>query len=282
MASNEFQPIVDALAKLESNPFIDSANSIFTAVLSTALGIGATIFTNKYQERINAETHKLRVINRTTLSIAEMRANLIAIKENYYGSLGTDPISRLLSIPPIMTSFSIPTLETAELTFLAQKVDAGNLNKNRWVRAEIIDALFTNYRSLIEQWALQTKEALAVHQILASNGIQFDINGEQLFRLLGVPAVIRLTDLTEKVLRLTDELLLELSCCLIGFPYSAKDMVKKSVKEKYGGVLFYKLPDNDFAKNIISFVPEIDMNAMANIQDLSVEEAKQRYRYLYI
>lgn len=283
MSVTEYQPIVEAINSLQSNPVKDYLLPFVTLVGSAVLGVGASIYTNNFQDKINAERHKLRMLNHTTLAVAEMRINLVTIKSNYHGTLNDDPIHRLLAIPPLVNSMSIPTFEASELTFLAQNIGKDGKFNNKWIRVEVINSLFSNYKSVIEQWVLFSRKMIEVKNHLAQHvNIEQGINNNDVIEIFGRPAVIQLSDLTEKMLMLTDELIVEFSCFLLGFPHSVQNLVTKSVKRKYGGIMAYQLPDKDeYGSEMLKHVPLFNEQKMVELQQRSVEEIRERYRYTY-
>ncbi|MFW1378450.1 hypothetical protein ACEV7K_24900, partial [Vibrio parahaemolyticus] len=110
------------------------------------------------------------------------------------------------------------------------------------------------------------------------------LNYQMLQTLIGDGVISQLSDLTERALHMTDDLLIEVSAFLIGFSDVAKTKVEKRVVKKFGNILSVALPSNDdFPKavEILNKVPELNYKLASQIHGRSEDELRERYRAIY-
>jgi hypothetical protein len=94
----------------------------------------------------------------------------------------------------------------------------------------------------------------------------------------------QLSDLTERCLHMTDDLLIEVSAFLIGFSDGVKPKVSKRVLKKFGNMIHPTLPTFDEypdAVNIISKVPCVNYSLLSQVQNRSEADLKEKYRPIY-
>ncbi|EIJ0939691.1 hypothetical protein NMR47_003525 [Vibrio cholerae] len=110
------------------------------------------------------------------------------------------------------------------------------------------------------------------------------INYQLLQQLIGDGLITQLSDLTERALHMTDDLLIEVSSFLIGFSEVAKTKVERRVVKKFGNILSATLPNSsDFSKavDIVSKVPEVNYKLLSQLHGRSEQEIRERYRAIY-
>ncbi|OEF12742.1 hypothetical protein [Aliivibrio logei] len=269
---SDIQQLVNAIEGLQSNPFKDYILPIGSVLLSGALGAGVAYYSIDRQETTKIEIGKIKAINEILLMVSEMRTILIAIKQNYHQKLTTDPIQRLLLVPPISIPEKIFIFDFTKLSFILPAH-----GRSKWDQLPFINTLFHNFNNTVDLWNIRTDEISQRRDILDSmpNGL----SKELLSHYLGEGVLINLTDLTERVLRSTDCLIIELTCFLCGFPFVVKKYVDSKILKKYGQILQVKVLENSL--DFHSLIETLDLLKMAKIQHLSIEQTEQRYASLY-
>ncbi|MGU5725450.1 hypothetical protein [Aeromonas caviae] len=81
---------------------------------------------------------------------------------------------------------------------------------------------------------------------------------------------------------LTDDLLFEFSCFLIGFPEIGKKFIPTRIRRKYRKILSISLPKYESAIELLSLSPTLDYEVAAILHATTISELKDRYRRVYI
>lgn len=276
--SDEIQLIADAINGLQGNAFKDYMLPILLALMSGLLGGGVAYYTVRTQEVTKIELEKVRLLNKTMLIAMQIRHELIGIKTNYYTSISPDPIDRIVAIPHILIHNKDITFDLSELAFIVKK--GKNEPSSHWSQIEYIDSIFSNYRSLIKVWSERNKLYENLLTKANDNGI-----GTRILYGASDETIIQLSDLTERCIHMTDDVLVEISCFLIGFSEIAKHKVNKKIIKLYAAPIQFILPDNSsntMAVDILSSVPEVDFCRLAALHKSSIEMSQQRYRKIYM
>ena len=271
--------IAQAIIGLHSNPIKDYIFPILSPLLSAALGAWAAFYAVNTQEHNRMQIKNVDALNETMLSANEVRNSLMSIKDNYYKSIGKDPFQRMLTVPPVILNGGPIQFSISSLVFITQ-VSSNRVN-NRWLRIEYIESLFKNYNNVLAMWQKRNE---IMHEIMP-HIMQFygkPVSLAELVDALGQGPLAMLSDLTEQVLMITDDLLVEISCFLVGFPEVSKDIIPKKIKNNFRSLLTIQLPDNEDAINLLSIIPELDFEMASKIHNITAEEVKSRYRRLYL
>ena len=269
--------IVEAIRSLQSNVGKDYIFPITSSLLSAALGAWAAFYAVRVQEKTRLHSQRVESINEILLVASQARNNLIGIKSNYIGKLESNPMQRMLAVPPIIMNSKPLECKISSLSFIAPQKE--QMCESRWRRIDYIDSLFRNYDSALTIWN-KRNEVLAqvLPQVIDLHGQP--ISSQQLESKLGRGNIATLSDLTEHALMNTDDVLVELSCFLVGFPEVAVKHVDKRIKKEYKP-LSIELPSNPQAIDFLSLVPELDFQMAASIHNLSIDQIKSRYRRIY-
>ncbi|EHY8868570.1 hypothetical protein K4782_004642, partial [Vibrio parahaemolyticus] len=122
-------------------------------------------------------------------------------------------------------------------------------------------------------------------QELMPHVLQFHGRGvslEELEKVIGRGHIAILSDLTEQAIMITDDLVVEISCFLLGFSDVSKKAVPKKIKKKYRQIIAMNLPDNDESKDLLSISTELNFNLASKIHNVTQDELRHRYRRLYL
>lgn len=276
----ETEQIIQAIQSLkqESNLFKDYLFPILSAFFASILGATAAYFSLKYHHYVETEKEKLDIINKWFLVGEEARSNLIAIKQNYHGTLNDHPIQRMLALPTILFIAAPIAEDYSKLSFLIPKGPSNSGPK--WSQIPRIRAMIHNYNYLLELWRKRNeierpiKEAI-LYQFPATT---YDaIDPDQVMGYADKASLLLLIDLTEHVIRLTDDLLIEFNDFSSNFPNYAKILINLKQVEHYGSVLSNPLNGTKKLAAIHAKSPEANYQPVTELFGMTVEQLKQRH-----
>lgn len=278
---NEEQLIAEAILQLkqESNVLKDYIFPIAMALFSSFIGAVVGYFVYLRQEKIAVEKRKLDMANKWLIMAYQMHQQLIGIKEHYYNNLNTNPISRVLSVPTILREHKIYNFDYYELAFMASTNSSTKYNLGR------LGLIFDNYENLMT--ILRKRDELNEQlksQLLISMGISSavtTVSEEEILNNIDHILLSVLIDLTELVLRYTDDLVIQLYNFLDEFPEEARKQIKLKNLKNYGGVLNFDLKSNSYIQELLTEVPLPNFKKISEISGKPEEELMARYRPLF-
>ena len=262
------QEIVTAIKSLQSNPIKDYILPMGGVFVSGLLGMGVAYYTVNRQEKTKLELHKVETINETLLLAQEMRARLISIKQNYAQSLESHPISRMLTIPPILLSEHRVQVHLSRLAFMVPSSEKENVSK--WESIDYIATLFSNYNFLLELWKKRNEILIGLQPYL-KDLFRVGLNFDTLVEAIGEATILQVSDLTERAISMTDDLLIEVSCFLVGFGAISKAHVDKKVIKNLSRTIQVTLPDSSkypLAVEMLSRVTELNYTAASELHHM--------------
>ncbi|HCM0846541.1 TPA: hypothetical protein N2782_004597 [Vibrio parahaemolyticus] len=279
---DSLQAISVAIESLQSSPIKDYIFPIVSALFSALLGVWAAFYTVETQEKNRFGVTNVDTINEVLLVASDARNNLIAIKENYVHGVKVHPIQRMLCVPPIILNEKPIELKIVSMAFLVP--NSHKQCKSNFERIEYIDSLFQNYNHMLSMWQ-KRNELISQYmpQLTQLHGKAIGV--KELQPIMGQGGIAQLSDLTEHVLMLTDDLLVEISCLLEALPVVAKRSIDKKVIKKYRKLLSMSLPrinESPNAVDLLSLIPSLDINAAGKLQMVDQGSIKQRYRRIYL
>jgi len=276
----EAKLIVKAIESLRSEPnlFKDYIFPIASAFFSAILGGAVALLFFRYQEKISVEKHKMNSVNKWTLLADEARANLISIKQNYHGTLTEKPIQRALAIPSVLFSSQSIKENYSELYFIVPKAGAGKIAK--WSQIPRIRAMIHNYNYLQELWLKRNEiEGPITEAVLKmySDKAHADVTLDEVLSCVGAVQLSSLVDLTEHVVKLTDDILVELDSFLEEFPAYAKTLIKYKKMKRYGAILTYSKNEDVNLLEIFNKSPQANYESIVDLFGVSQEALQSRY-----
>lgn len=282
----ETRLIVGAISGLKQDPsyFKDYIFPIVSAFFSSILGAAIAYFTLKRQERIQIEKNKMDVANKWILVAEEARSNLLAIKGNYHRQLNKNPFKRAGLIPTILIYDDPITVEYHELSFIVPKESSDENTYPKWSQILRVRSMIGNYNQTLSMWKQRNilneefKEKLMVtHGDAIVNGFSID----QALAAVGQPFLIKFIDLTERLVKLTDDLVIEIDDFLENFPTYAKTKIQYKRLKKYGSVLTYSNNNNEDLLAMLEKSPEADFSRLEALFGESHENIKKRHQTGY-
>lgn len=277
---NETELIVNAIESLrqEGSIFKDYIFPIASAFFTSLLGAGVAYKSFRYQEDIKIEKEKMDTANKWTLLADEARSNLISIKQNYHGKLTEDPIQRAVAIPTILFTAKPIVEDYSQLSFLVPKQSSDEyLN---WSQIPRIRTMMHNYNYVQELWLKRNEIERPIKERImkqyASEAFTY-VSLDQIFRCVDKANFASLVDLTEYVIRLTDDLLVELDDFLANFPVYAKTRINFERLKRYGSVLTYSNNGNEKLLAMLEKSPNADYSSVTTLFGATTDQLKQRY-----
>ncbi|ELY6224681.1 hypothetical protein ACXO4R_001097 [Cronobacter sakazakii] len=266
----------------QTNIFKDYIMPIFVVILSALTAYLIAIKGYEFQETSKNERSKADSLNKTVLQMQSMLSNLIATKRNYFDTLTENPMQRALNLP-IMPMNLVPV--EYEPNALAQLLYTRKVDtvKHPWMSMASFVATYGNY-NLVTQ-LIKTRNHLCeeVYKVLDPLYSSRTENGEvqvnAVYDLLGEALSTKYIDLTERVIALTDDLIVTIYDSLLNFPKEASKSLNKKHLKNYVYLFTYENQHQDFEK-MLKRCTKVDLNILSKIMKISREEAGKYYKDL--
>ena len=232
--SHEIEPLVHAIESLrqETNPFKDYLFPIITGAFSSLLGFIVAYFTLKYQENTQTQKERIKTINDWMLLAEGASASLVAIKANYHGKLGNNPFQRTLSTRSIIHSTKKLDTNLSSLSFIIPRKEDKKSQEIKWRQLPRIRAMIENYNFIIELWDKRSEIERPIKEKLVKDygTLAFaEVDRGQIFKSVNPSEFIVLMDLTERAIKYTDDLIIEIKDFMTEFPEVGKSFINKNL-----------------------------------------------------
>lgn len=267
---------------------IDSRTAAFTIKpIFSVLGAAIAYFTLKWQERIQIEKGKVNTANKWILLAEEARSNLLAIKGNYNGKLDENPFKRAAIIPTILLYDDPISTAYHELSFIVPKEKDSSTDGvyPKWSQITTIRCMIGNYNYALSMWKHRNILNEEFKQKLAdTHGHTILVQGfstKHALDAVGQPFLIKFIDLTEVLVRVTDDLVVEIDDFLENFPKYAKTKILKTRLDNYGSVYTYSNNDNKALLGMLKKSPEVDFSGLESMFGERNEDIKKRHQTGY-
>ncbi len=228
--------IVNAIEHLRQ-----AENYIFSFIIASIPPLLTAVITYKffhYQNRLKIEKENLDTANKWILLADEAMFNLITIKKIYCGKLTKNPIERATVIPSVLFAAKPIAEDYSQLVFLVPKQSSDKNQK--WSSIRRIRIMIHNYNYVQELWLKRNEIDRPIKEKVVkqySENAFASVTYEQIIECVGEANFCLLVDLTEKVVKLTDDLLVELNDFLINFPVYAETQINHKKFRTLGSVL---------------------------------------------
>jgi hypothetical protein len=278
----EYAMLVDAIRALapEADWIKDYAFPMFSAFFSAILGAVVAYGTLRLQHRHDAERQKLEILNRWTLNAEQRLQSLIAIKANYHRQLTADPFQRLLRIPSVLGVFSRPEDSAAELSFiLPERSDTDGLNE-KWRQVPRISALFSNYETLMSLWAKRNEIERPWREGLvnaAGGQATLAVSFEDAVRATSHAQIITLIGITEQVVKMTDDVMLELNDFIYRFPSIGEAVLNMKVARRFGKIANVSAALTVERAGLLERSPAVDIKQLSLMSGIAEESLAEMY-----
>jgi hypothetical protein len=281
----ETAQVVQAIESLQQEPnlFKDYIFPIASALFTSILGAGIAYFTLRSQENIQIEKDKMNNTNKWTFLLEEAGTTLMAIKMIYYDQLSDNPIQRISAIPSILLNAQPINEKLESLSFIVKKLDS-KTEPEKWSQISKIKLMVNSYNNLIYLWEQRNSIDKPIKEKLMaefSNQGYIDISEQEAIQAIGPAKMVLLIDLTEKVVKFTDDLLIEINDFLINFPAYAKSRIKTKQLKRFGSVITYSNNGNTLLLAMLAKTPEPDFTSVEELFGKTSKEIKKRMKNGY-
>lgn len=285
MVHIETAQVVQAIESLQQEPnlFKDYIFPIASALFTSILGAGIAYFTLRSQENIQIEKDKMNNTNKWTFLLEEAGTTLMAIKMIYYDQLSDNPIQRISAIPSILLNAQPINEKLESLSFIVKKLDS-KTEPEKWSQISKIKLMVNSYNHLIYLWEQRNSIDKPIKEKLIaefSNQGYIDISEQEAIQAIGPAKMVLLIDLTEKVVKFTDDLLIEINDFLINFPAYAKSRIKTKQLKRFGSVITYSNNGNTLLLAMLAKTPEPDFTSVEELFGETSKEIKKRMKNGY-
>lgn len=272
--------IINAIESLKQEPniFKDYLFPIVSAFFTSLLGAWIAYFFFRYQENIKMEKEKIDVTNKWIILAEEAMTSLINFKTLYNNKLTAHPIQRALAVPTIIFTSSPIIEDYSKLSFLTTTVS--NSDYPKWSQINRIRTMIHNYNYLQEIFQKRNdigqpmkEKVLKKH----SNKAFVNISNSDILTLVDHSELANFIHLTEYIINLIDDLLIEFEDFITNFPTYAKTLIKTKKLANYGGILTYLSTENIKTQELLKKSPDADYTSITNLFGKSEEELKQLF-----
>ncbi len=283
---NETELIVSAIEGLKQDPnylkdyIFPIASAFFTALLGAAIAY----FTLNHKEGIQIEKEKMNSANKWTLDAEQARSNLIAIKGNYNGQLTSQPIQRITAIPSILFHAQSISENYQDLSFIVPKSEEANSDLPKWSQIPRIRSMVSNYNYLLKLWTQRNEVNEDFKQLILSsigNNAYGKLSLPDIEKAIGKANLVILIDLTERCIKLTDEIIIELDSFLKDFPKYVRTRIETKKLKKYGSIITYSNNDNQLLLDLLKKEIDVDFSSVEYLFGESSKQIKERHRSGY-
>jgi hypothetical protein len=284
--SQEVELLVSAIESLkqQSDPFKDYIFPIAGAFFTSLLGAGIAFGTLRHQESLEIEKEKMRVTNHWMLLALQAHASLGTIKDNYRECRNENPLTRLGAVPTILLDTEKIRENFSDLSFVVPKRSDSSSTPDKWSNINRIMAMFGNYNNLLSHWKKRNELYEEFKdQLIAQGygGAQTPIGLNEILQATGRPKLVMLIDLTERVIKLTDDILLEFEDFLLHFPTHAKTLINCKRLKHYGNILTYEHNEDELHLAQLERMPEADFSIVEELFGESAETIRRRHKTGY-
>lgn len=274
---NEEAEIIKTIieVKLDGNPLKD----YFYPLVITFFGAFFAHYAVKYQNYIDAQRQKLETANNWVVTFQGVYEGLIAVKKTYAARINDDPLARTAAIQEQIHLPDKVNLDMGGLSFLVpDKEDECALN-DKWRSLPRINSMLSNYNFLVGTWHRRNVLAAEIiPKIIREHGEQgvANMSLNKAIDCVGQEVFLPYMDLTEYIIKITDELLLETYDFVSNFEKSSRQCIDTFRVKDYGKLLSYK-NETEGAKKLMKKCPEVNYQLLAALFSTPVERIKERY-----
>lgn len=278
----EIESIVQAIKSLqqESNPFKDYLFPWVTAFFSSVLGALVAYFTLRHQDNIQIEKERINTVNDWMLLAEGAISSLIAIKSNYHGKLTNNPFQRTLQIRSLIHSTKKLDKNLSSLSFVIPKKEDKKSQTIKWRQLPRIRAMIENYNFIIELWNKRSELERPIKEKIIKDNTNLayaDVTREQIFKSVSPSDFTVLVDLTERAIKFTDDLIIEINDFMTQFPEIGKSLINSKYIKQYGPIITYSADENPKLLALIDKTPDVDYTILAGLFGKTVDAVKNEY-----
>lgn len=173
---------------------------------------------------------------------------------------------------------SEPVLENyQDHAFIVPSEEEHNKQAHKWAQIPRINAIIGNYNALLHMWEKRNEINEAFKQaILGTYGNRAfaNITIQEAEAAFGSAGLVALIDVTERCIKLTDHIIIELNDFLENFPTYAKTKIDL---KSFGKLISYSNNENEILLELIKPEIEVDFSSVQALYGESIKDIKQRH-----
>lgn len=269
--------------KQEPNPIKDYVFPVAMAFFSTILGALVAYGTLIFQEKNHIQKDRVHSLNAWLLTAEEMLSNLVSIKSQYCDGLTDNPVQRALHTRSLIKNYKLIEKDIASLSFITPSESDTQLHNEKWRQVPRIRIMMDNYNLVMSMWKKRVeidrpfREQLSKDTNLTDGRVTLD----EIYQSISRPEFNVLVDITEKSIKFTDDLIIEIHDFLDKMPNVGNALIKKKYRESYGPLLKFSYDSNHKLKALIKRSIDVDYSILSDMFGKSEEEIKQEYKTGY-
>ncbi len=270
----ELQEISNAIKDLST---INLVKDYIFPLAIVLIGGFVAHFSAAYLRYLDAQKEKLDIANEWILGLQQAFHSLIAIKGNYFENLTHKPIQRAGAFPEIISSSKTIELQTNKLSFIVQSIDDYSGENNFHMNPAYIAGLQSNYNTLLntlhERNMLAAKILTILAQEYSAKGPHLDLQLEQIYQVINPSEFLGYIQLTEYIIKSTDELLIAIHNFLCEFPDICRYSIDTKRIKHYRKVIevYYDRMD------LLEKSPTVNYSELAALFQVTEKEARERF-----
>ena len=270
----EVKEVVDAINNMGTiNPVKDY---IYPLVIVLLGGLVAH-FSTAYMRYLDAQKEKLDIANDWILGFQQAFNSLISIKDNYYKKLNDAPLQRVGAVSEIIGSSRPLELQMNKLSFVVQSKDEFLKDHNFHMNPSYISGLQHNYNLILK--TLEKRNVLAeriiptLGQYYSTGGSHLDASLEEIYKVINPAEFLGYVQLTEQLIKTTDEVLIAIHNFLCEFPDICRYSIDTKRIRHYRRVIEWRYDNMELLKKSVP----VDYGKLAGLFKVSEEEARKRF-----
>lgn len=280
--NDETRALVEAIISLKHEPSYikDYIFPVATGLFSSLLGAGVAYLTIRHQDNSQIQKNRVQAINNWILCAEGAAQSLISMKQNYHGKLTSNPFQRAMEVRSLIGTTKKIDKDITVISFIVPRKDEPDTHDIKWRQLSLIRSMMQNYNLIIDTWNKREEIDRPIKEKLMKDYGELayaDVSKEQILSSVGVAKFTLLMDLTERAIRFTDDLIIELHDFLEHFPDIAKSLIKKQYRDRYGPIVVYSTGGNAILENLIEKSIEVDFSILAPLFGVTEEKLRAEY-----
>lgn len=269
--------------KEESNPFKDYVFPVVMAFFSSVLGAFTAYFTLLHQDKNKIQKDRVHSLNDWILTAQGMLSNLISIKSQYADGLTNDPIQRTMHTRSIIKNHKSIDKDIASLAFIVPNKKDTPSHGIKWRQISKIPMMVENYNLILDMWAKRIELDRPIKEKIAKDYdlIAGSVTPEQIFQSIEPSEFTILVDITEKSIKYTDDLIVEINDFLVNIPKIGKSLINEKHTKAYGPIISFSSETNPHLQRWIRKLEDVDYSILAALFGKTEEEVRKEYETGY-
>jgi hypothetical protein len=270
----EVKAVVDAINNISTTNTLK--DYIFPLLIVLAGGFFAH-FSTTYLRYLDAQKEKLDIANDWILGLQEAFNSLVAIKQNYIHKLSEAPLQRAGKFPQIISSSKLLKLQVNKLSFVVQSKDDFLVAVNNHMSPGYISALQSNYNLLVN--TLEKRNQIAgrilpiLEQHFPARGSHLEVTLEEIYQVVRPSEYLGYIQLTEQVIKTTDELVIAIHNFLCEFPDICRYAIEIKRVKHYRRIIEWHYDRMD----ILERSTPVNYSCLAELLAIDEQQAREKF-----